>query len=203
MKKNKTPQRKQGFPGRVRIISGELRGRVITLPEQHKIRPTTNVNRESLFNWLGHDILAANCLDLFAGSGALGIEALSRGARMVTFVDSDALVLKNISAHLKKFFKDKNSDAFSQCVFLSIPAASIPLSARTTYDIIFVDPPFYQGLAPLSLRWLEQQHLVKQDSLVFVEVEANEPLCELGSKWDMVKQNLRSSVYAYLLRYKG
>lgn len=204
MKKNKAVQHKLNpdkFPGRVRIIGGQLRGRFIELPLQHNIRPTTNINRESVFNWLGNHIVAANCLDVFAGSGALGVEALSRGASTVTFIDSDPIVLKNIAAHLKKFFKTDDIDACAKFIHLSIPTAMMPAFAGTAYDVIFVDPPFYHGLAPLTLGWLAQQHLVKNDSLVFLEVEASAPLTLLEPSWHIIKQKLRSSVYAYLLRY--
>ena len=102
-------------PGQLRIISGKWRHRIITMPKNSDIRPTPDRVRETVFNWLQQDILGSKCLDLCCGSGSLGLEALSRGASHVTFVDIDNSYLENINSELiihapELFFGDHTLD---------------------------------------------------------------------------------------------
>jgi len=139
----KFPERlypKQGRSGQVRIIGGNWRSRRIGFPDRPGLRPTPDRVRETLFNWLGQDLSGYRCLDLYAGSGVLGLEALSRGASHVTLIDRDAVVaqaLKNSAEALNASgFRIICSDALK---FLHQAAT------RERYDLIFLDPPFSDG----------------------------------------------------------
>lgn len=126
--------------GRIRIIAGRLRGRLLEVPSARALRPTPNRVRETLFNWLQHEIPGARCLDLFAGSGALGIEALSRGAAELTFVESDARIAAILESQLRRF------DLTATVVCASAQAFLERTSAQ--FDIVFADPPFDFDAAP-------------------------------------------------------
>ena len=127
--------------GNIRVIGGRLRGRRLAVPRGWALRPTPNRVRETLFNWLQNEITGARCLDLFAGTGALGIEALSRGAAAVTFVESDA----RIAAELRLQLERLHLTAPVMCT-----AADRFLAATSDrFDIIFADPPFDMDAAPV------------------------------------------------------
>lgn len=133
-------------PGYVRIIAGELRGRRLAVPEGTSVRPTPDRVRETLFNWLGQDLTGRDCLDLFAGSGALGFEAASRGARRVVMVERDAAVCRALAASREalgaRAVELHRGDAIE---FLRADGG--------IYDVVFLDPPFHADewprLAPL------------------------------------------------------
>ncbi|MGD8323368.1 MAG: 16S rRNA (guanine(966)-N(2))-methyltransferase RsmD [Gammaproteobacteria bacterium] len=121
-------------PGRVRIIGGRWRGRFIDIPQIPGLRPTPNRVRETLFNWLAPEIEGAHCVDLYAGSGALGIEALSRGAASVTFVESNMQLVTALRAQLERLGATPDVVRDTAAAFL----------ARTSdsFDLAFADPPF-------------------------------------------------------------
>lgn len=155
---------------RIRIIGGEWRSRLIDVPDSIGLRPTPSRVRETLFNWLGQDLRGLRCLDLFAGSGALGFEAASRGATEVTLVDQAPKVL----AHLRQTAATLGCERLiklhrgSALDFLNLPHAP--------FDVVFLDPPFNQG-------WLEKLGpklgaILSADSLVYVESE--HPVATLG-----------------------
>ena len=149
------------FPGSVRIIGGRWRGRRLPVPAGD-VRPSADRVRETLFNWLAPRLPGARCLDLFAGTGALGFEALSRGAREATFLDSDATVV----AHLKDVRQRLEAE---QAEILRYDAAAwLTATKPTAYDIVFVDPPFAAALAELVLARLAAGW-VAPDGVVYVE----------------------------------
>jgi len=162
----------------VRIIAGDLRRRKIVFPDIPCLRPTQDRIRETLFNWLQPVIEDSRCLDLFAGSGALGFEALSRGASHVTFVDSDRLAVTALGDNVKLF---SLTNASIQC--LRIPDASL-ISLVGTYDIVFLDPPFGQGLMLPTFQWLIQQPFFSSDTVVYFEIE-NQAKKEFFSSVDL------------------
>jgi 16S rRNA (guanine(966)-N(2))-methyltransferase RsmD len=149
---------------RVRIIGGEWRSRLIEFPDEAGIRPTPDRVRETLFNWLGQDLTGKRCLDLFAGSGALGFEALSRGASEVVMVEHSrpvARALRENAARLgARGFRLVVSDALH---FLADPAAG-------RFDVIFVDPPYASGLVAKVLPLL--QGVLAPGGVVYVESDA-------------------------------
>lgn len=126
---------------RVRIIGGAWRSRLISFPARNDLRPTPDRVRETLFNWLGQDLTGAVCLDLFAGSGALGFEAASRGARRVVMVEQDAAVHRALTA---------SREALA-AVVVELNRADALEFLRTdsgVYDVVFLDPPFRAGVWP-------------------------------------------------------
>lgn len=145
----------------VRIIGGRWRGRKLKFPDSTDLRPTLGRVRETLFNWLNADIQDAVCLDLFAGSGALGFEALSRGAAEVTFVEQDrkaATALKNSARILGA------EGATIHCQ----SAGSFLKHADTAWDLVFFDPPFSDPKCDRLLDVLLEQHL-KPTGLIYIE----------------------------------
>ncbi len=151
----------------VRIIGGQWRGRKLSFPDRPGLRPTLGRVRETLFNWLAPHIHEARCLDLYAGSGALGFEALSRGAAEVTFVERDrkaAAALKANAAMLE-----------ASAQVLQMPAARFLARAAEPFDLILFDPPFSDSGAPAELGTLLDTHLAEGGHL-YLETARRAPL---------------------------
>jgi 16S rRNA (guanine966-N2)-methyltransferase len=138
--KRASPQRAHGAANRVRIIGGHYRRRLLDFPDSTGLRPTPDRVRETLFNWLGQDLPGWACLDLFAGSGALGFEAASRGAGRVIMIERD---LKAIGA----LEKNRATLGAAQVDILRTDALAWLANNRETFDLVFIDPPFDSGLA--------------------------------------------------------
>jgi len=138
--KHAAPQRAHGAANRVRIIGGQFRRRLLDFPGSAGLRPTPDRVRETLFNWLGQDLPGWHCLDLFAGSGALGFEAASRGAERVVMIERDRAALEALE-------KNRAVLGASQVSILRADALAWLANDRESFDLIFVDPPFDSGLA--------------------------------------------------------
>jgi 16S rRNA (guanine966-N2)-methyltransferase len=152
----------------LRIIGGSWRGRRLRFPASPQIRPTPDRVRETLFNWLSLRVPGARCLDLFAGSGALGLEALSRGAAHVTFVERDAAAAREIAARLAEWGAPAASVEHADAgTFLRAPAAP--------FDIVFLDPPFASQLLASTAARLEQGGWLTEGALVYLECPASAP----------------------------
>ena len=151
----------------VRIIGGQWRGRKLRFPARNELRPTLGRVRETLFNWLAPVIAGARCLDLFAGSGALGFEALSRGAAEVTFVEKDRK-----AAHA---LRDNIAQFSAAGIVVNRPAIRFLNSNPDRYDIIFLDPPFADPSAAGLLERLLNRHL-EADGLIYWEASAHSAL---------------------------
>jgi 16S rRNA (guanine966-N2)-methyltransferase len=128
---------------RLRIIGGKWRGRKVSFPDVENLRPTSDRIRETLFNWLMQEVAGAACLDLFAGSGALSFEALSRGAASVTLVEKDAGVVRALDASLGELEADRASFTLVQA-----DATDWLAHCDASFDIIFLDPPFLDDRLP-------------------------------------------------------
>jgi 16S rRNA (guanine966-N2)-methyltransferase len=163
-----SPSARRGASARtLRIIGGIWRGRRLRFPPSPEIRPTPDRVRETLFNWLAARVPGARCLDLFAGSGALGLEALSRGAAHVTFVERDLAAAREISARLAEWGSDAASvEQADARKFLERPAIA-------PFDIVFLDPPFGSTLVAESAVRLEQGGWLSADALIYVECAAD------------------------------
>jgi len=170
----------------VRIIAGTYRGRRIAVPERADLRPTPDRVRETLFNWLGQRLEGMSCLDLFAGSGALGFEAASRGASRVVMVESDPSVLASLR-------KAREMLAASQVEVVRDDAFAYLARAREHFDVVFLDPPFRQNALPAILEALPA-HLAPGAR---VYVEAAIPL-EPAAGWRELKR-ARAGQVAYQL----
>ena len=123
----------------VRIIGGLWRSRILEFPDVEDLRPTPDRVRETLFNWLGRDLSGMACLDLFAGSGALGFEALSRGAASVVMVEKNAAALRALSENARKL-------GASNLTVVRGDALEFARATRARFDVVFVDPPYRLGL---------------------------------------------------------
>ena len=144
----------------VRIIAGQWRGRLVTFPAAAGLRPTPDRVRETLFNWLGQDLTGKSCLDLFAGSGALGFEALSRGAREVVLVERSMPIRRALAANAARLGAERMR-------LIAGDALEFAATTPERFDIVFVDPPYGSGLAEAALRQLPR--LLNVDALVYVE----------------------------------
>jgi 16S rRNA (guanine966-N2)-methyltransferase len=162
--KQAAPKRAHGVANRVRIIGGQFRRRLLDFPGSTGLRPTPDRVRETLFNWLGQDLPGWTCLDLFAGSGALGFEAASRGAERVIMIERDAKAFSAL---------EKNRDVLGMksTDILRADALAWLANSRETFDLVFVDPPFDSGLAARVLTELAT-HL-KSGGHVYVEQETH------------------------------
>ena len=173
---------------RLRIIGGQWRGRKLAFTPAVGLRPTPDRVRETLFNWLAPHIRGARCLDLFAGSGALGLEALSRGARHCDFIDTSGLALAQIEHHLKVL----QAEGVASCV--PGPARRFLQSASTIYDIVFIDPPFGKGMADSSCALLAEHDLLSADALVYIETGATEAEPGLPASWQRYREKVAGGV---------
>ena len=176
---------------KVRIIGGELRRRLINFPDAEGLRPTPDRVRETLFNWLGQTLYGRTCLDLFAGSGALGFEAASRGAERVVMVEVNRTVQRALQDNVKKL----------ACANVSIVGQDgLEFALRDThkYDVIFLDPPFQyssQGDYLSKLLAVLPQHLNEQ-GVVYVETGA---AIDVPPPWQVVKSGKSGQVRYQLL----
>ncbi len=150
----------------VRIIGGHYRGKKIDFPNAPGLRPTSDRIRETLFNWLMHDIRGARCLDAFAGSGALGLEAYSRGAAQVRFLETNPLIYQHLQNVIAGFQSPNLS--ITQCSALTYLANQQP-THTTQFDIVFLDPPFAHLDLFECIRYLETSSLLVAGGLIYVE----------------------------------
>jgi 16S rRNA (guanine966-N2)-methyltransferase len=189
-------QRKIHNRNSVRIIGGKWRSRKIYFPDSQGLRPTADRSRETLFNWLAPYIQGANCIDLFAGSGALCFEALSRGAKSAILIDRSPEVV----AQLRKSATELQAENI-EIYCAHIPEAPPPFSPQT-FDIIFVDPPFKHNLAGPSCAWLEKHHCLKPGSLVYFEVESDSRSLPIPEHWETLRHKVAGQVAYYLVEVK-
>ncbi len=153
---------KKNHQNQLRIIAGEWRGRKLSFPDHQGLRPTTDRIRETVFNWLQGRLVGARVLDLFAGSGALGLEAASRGAAEVIMVDNHLPAIESIIAH-SQMLKTLKVQA------LHMQANQFIEQSDSPFDLIFVDPPFASDLQQTLLPQLLHPKMLKAKALVYVE----------------------------------
>lgn len=180
--------------GRLRIIGGRYRGRRLPVPAQTGLRPTGDRIRETLFNWLAPVIEGAHCLDLFAGSGALGFEAASRGAAEVVMVDRAAPVVRILEANAKllgaRALRVVHGDALQ---WLQGPC-------DRTFDIVLLDPPFASGLLQPTCDLLARHRWLGSRGLVYLETPAQDELPVLPATWELLRDKRTGQVrYALAL----
>jgi 16S rRNA (guanine(966)-N(2))-methyltransferase RsmD len=173
---------------RVRVVGGAWRSRIITFPDRQELRPTPDRVRETLFNWLGQDLTGLRCLDLFAGSGALGFEAASRGARQVLMVERERDACAALEANRKAL-------AATQVEIVRADALHFLRGGQGVYDVVFLDPPFtsamWEALFPALPQWLADDGLVYCESGKALTAPAG---------WEIFKQSRAGQVHYQLLK---
>jgi 16S rRNA (guanine966-N2)-methyltransferase len=175
----------------IRIIGGTMRGRRWRFPDIPDIRPTPDRVRETLFNWLGPRIVGARCLDLFAGSGALGLESISRGAASVVFVEQNVAIARATRALIAEWnVPDARVERVDACAWLRGPAQP--------FDIVFLDPPFAGGLLAPAAALLEQNGWLAQGALIYLECAARETRPTLPTAWTELKAKRAGEVGYHL-----
>lgn len=181
-----------GPPGKLRIVAGHLRGSRLAVPDKAGLRPTSDRVRETLFNWLAPVIEGARCLDLYAGTGALGIEALSRGAGACTFVENDRGLARLIGENLTRL-KIENARV--------VDADALGMLAGTAqpFDVVFLDPPFTANLWNESARRLESGGWLAGDAWIYVESPADAELV-LPPAWNLHREGRAGAVRYALYR---
>ncbi len=163
---------------KVRIIAGEWRGSVLFFDDQPGLRPTPGRVRETLFNWLGEQIIGMRCLDLFAGSGALGFEAISRGAASVTLVDNNPAVCKMLQ-HNRLRLKSEARITIEQ----SSAESFLQQPPEQPCDLVFIDPPFHHRIVANICQMLEQNGWLSASALIYLEQEQSGSLADLPEQW--------------------
>jgi len=179
--------------GQIRIIGGQWRGRKLPVLDALGLRPTTDRNKETLFNWLMPYVNGARCLDVFAGSGGLGLEALSRYASHCDFIELDKGAAAQLRTNLATL---KLGDASSARVHNANALQVISGLSVTPYDIVFVDPPFDKGLVEPALVALA--NCVKTGSVIYLEHESTLTTPPLPEKWQIIKEK-RTNALRYML----
>jgi 16S rRNA (guanine966-N2)-methyltransferase len=188
----KTARGATALPNRLRIIGGRWRGSRIAFPPLDAIRPSPDRVRETLFNWLQRQVVGARCLDLFAGSGALGIEALSRGAAHVTFVDREPQVTRHLAQTLERL------GGASDATIAAADALAFLRREPQPFEIVFLDPPYASGVldavcTALAAGWLAPQ------AFIYLESPAGQPLPPLPPGWRIHRSKRAGQVGYHLL----
>ena len=178
----------------LRIIAGEHRGRKLNFVDAPNLRPTPDRIRETLFNWLQPVIYEARCLDLFAGSGALGLEALSRGASDVVFVEKDAKAAQRLNENLQLLSYDK--------IKCQQKTAQTFLQAEPElFDVVFLDPPYQSDVLPEIIAQLDNAWLA-EGARIYLEHDSNHPAPALPEHWQRLKETQAGQATAILFQYE-
>src|SRR3990167_9209612 len=166
--------------GQVRIIGGVWRGRELKVPAVPNLRPTPDRVRETLFNWLSAHLPNSVCLDMFAGSGVLGFEALSRGAAYVVMTDQSPAVVALLKEELA-LFKANNAD-----IYRALLPQQLKMPEKK-FDIVFLDPPYQTDLLLACCVYLEEKNFLSPEAYIYLEAKTT--LCEndLPSNWTLLK----------------
>lgn len=178
--------------GKLRIIGGQWRSRIIQFEDAPGLRPTPGRLRETLFNWLQNDVPASRCLDLFSGSGALGFEAASRGAKSVVMVESNPKTVEwlkrgvaQLQAAQVEVRNQKAEDFLCE-------------SKKQTFDLIFMDPPFDLNMAENICQQLADSESLVAGAKIYVEIGRQQTLKNVPGNWKLIRQSKAGDVVCYL-----
>jgi len=176
-----------GAPGRVRIIGGQWRGRLLNLGQAPSLRPTPDRVRETLFNWLQPRLPGSRCLDLFAGSGVLGFEAVSRGAQSAVLVERDRTLVKALQDNHQRL------GAPEQVVIVAGDAGAYLARTSGSFDLVLLDPPYAE---PELLRaaCASVMHRLRPGALVYIETASAQPAPTLPCGWAWFRQGSAGQV---------
>lgn len=190
---NKANQRNKGNTNHLRIIAGQWRGRKLSFATAPSLRPTPDRVRETLFNWLQGYFHEARCLDLFAGSGALGFEALSRGVEQVTLVENNPQAITKLQENIQ-LLSVNNAELIATDAFQFLATNPQP------FDLIFLDPPFRKGFLPRVLSIICEQELLTNNGLIYLEHEKEEDLALILDQFEMVKEKQAGQLTSILMK---
>ncbi|QLK59485.1 16S rRNA (guanine(966)-N(2))-methyltransferase [Enterobacteriaceae bacterium Kacie_13] len=180
--------------GQIRIIGGLWRGRKLPVPHSPGLRPTTDRVRETLFNWLAPVLQGAHCLDCFAGSGALGLEALSRYAASATLLEFERQVAQQLEKNLA-LLNAKDAKVFN------VNTLNWLAKAGSAFDVVFLDPPFRKGILQDTLNLLEQNQWLADEAWIYVETEAEHDTLDVPASWRLHREKVAGQV-AYRLYHR-
>ena len=179
--------------GKVRITSGEWKNRNLEVPDIDGLRPTSERVRETLFNWLMSSIHNSVCLDLFAGSGSLGFEALSRGARHCTFVEKSKLAFRQIKT-TRTILNAMNSEAHN-CDAIDFLSSV----HNHNFNLVFLDPPFSDDYLISSIESIHEYQLVSRGGYIYIEFNKNNDLFDLPDNWSVIRKKIYGNVCFILI----
>lgn len=171
------------YTGQIRIIGGQWRGRKLLVPNSPGLRPTTNRMRETLSNWLAPVLHGANCLDCFAGSGALGLEALSRAAASVTLLEQDRTVSTQLAKNLQLL-------SAQQARVVTIDSLRWLAQPGDKFNVVFIDPPFRQGMIDDTVSLLERYHRLNDEAWIYIESETKGPIPTVPAHWQLHREKV-------------
>ncbi len=167
-----------------RIIAGDYKGTKLSFKPNKNLRPTESKTKETLFNWLLNDLHKKKCLDMFAGTGALGLEAISRGADEVIFFEKQKDLCTAIEVVIKKLELDK------KCRVINTNSTAFDFTKlNTKFDLIFLDPPFHERLIQKSLDIISENELLTEKGLVYIECERDLEFGSLKTNLSRLKQS--------------
>ena len=190
-KKNKSSP--NDYPGRIRIVAGKWRNRLLNVADVEGLRPTSERIRETLFNWLATNIIGTRCLDLYAGTGSLGFEALSRGAKLCTFIDQSESAIKLIKETANAL------NAENTYIFKRDAIKYLNPREPEVFDLVFLDPPFSENILNDTLRLLNDGNWISPGGLVYVEFESNHAFPDLPEGWTVShKKNTGNVCFALI-----
>ena len=174
--------------GQLRIVAGIWRSRLLQIADVDGLRPTSSRIRETLFNWLSPDIHGARCLDLCAGTGALGIEALSRGAAEVVFVEKSRSATTSLSQNLSSL------DARGAEIISAEAQAFLTDAAPSEFDIVFLDPPFAADLHDELCRLLTARAWLAASAKIYIELDKQKSMPDMPDNWRVDKNKTAGNV---------
>jgi len=184
----KTTDKKKSQVGQLRIVAGNWRSRLLQIADVPGLRPTSERIRETLFNWLAARIHGARCLDLCAGTGALGLEALSRGAGDLVFVERSTDAFRTLKSNIA-LLGAANAEA------LNVDAQRyLGGSSAKPFDIVFLDPPFTADLHDELCRLLVAQRWLADDARIYIEMDKDQPELRLPDGWQVLKNKTAGKV---------
>ncbi len=180
--------------GQLRIVGGRWRSRKLSFPDIEGLRPTGDRLRETLFNWLAGDIAGSRCLDIFAGSGALGFEALSRGAGSATFLESDPRACAQLQ-QTRQTLEAEGAHILQADALAWLERGRPP--GQAAFDIAFIDPPFGAGLAQRTCGLLDLGHWLAPGAGIYVETGPDEALIAPAG-WQLRREKRTVQVHCRL-----
>lgn len=183
--------------GQCRIIAGKWRGRIIKFNDAEGLRPTTDRIRETVFNWLQPYIHQSHCLDIFAGSGVLGFEALSRGADEVVFVEKSKSTVNSLKDNIKLLDTASSTEVHHQDALVWLqsrqPGQALAQDQKERFNLIFLDPPFHTDLLDKSCALLSSSGVLAKDAIIYVE-HAVEAKVLIPGSWRCLKEKSSGQV---------